>query len=78
MAKLTSHASTDTEEVEEYPKLVISKQTGNIVLLTSEQAGTLIHLGSCPHNTDKIGNIYRGWSKTCFRDYKGTISLTFK
>lgn len=75
MIKVTT-SEQDSKPSNEYPKLVRYTDSGNIVLLTSKNKGTLVKLG--PRDTDRlsVGHHCTTWNQYRTReDYTGTVTL---
>tara|TARA_R110000796_G_scaffold62503_1_gene144202 strand:+ start:384 stop:596 length:213 start_codon:yes stop_codon:yes gene_type:complete len=54
----------------EYPKLMISTVSGDIVLFTEEGIGTVVK-----EEANSIGDYFRTWTADNFEDYTGKITL---
>lgn len=63
------------EEKSEYPKLMQSVWTGDIVYFTAYGLGFVVHRDKGPH---KIGYEHRSWAMNCFADYDGEVTLSNK
>lgn len=54
-----------------FPKLMINKTTGLVVLFTDHSNGTVVK--ECPYN--KIG-AFGEWEYSVFTDFEGTVTLS--
>ena len=63
--------ATEGEKRElDYPKLMISKTSGDIVLFTEKLKGTVVKGGQ-----SSLGNHCNNWFEENFEDYTGKITL---
>ena len=59
----------------DYPKLMKSKDTGNIILFSRLGTGMIVALGH--HNLyGEIGYFATDWSENFFKPFTGSITLT--
>jgi hypothetical protein len=64
----------NTEKDNEYPKLMISKDFGHIVLMDAPKRGVNIREGS----NYIVGYFSEHWNMDCFEDFTGTVTLKNK
>jgi hypothetical protein len=69
------NAITQTKEKPNYPKLMISSLTKNIVLFNEEKIGTVVFLGEKNRGYYQLGDHNIDFSMDCFTDYNETITL---
>lgn len=62
----------ETSEKQKYPKLMIDKEYGMVVLFADECNGTCLHAGTA--TMEEVGN-YEDYSSDDWNDYTGTITL---
>ena len=70
--KITVKPQHTTKETP-YPKLMASIHTSLIVFMVKPREGVV--LSSYPNSIDAVGDYSKEWSRTSFKDYKGTITL---
>ncbi len=56
----------------EYPKMMISKDTGDIVLFSKYGTGTVVRTGDWKWEMGKHGSC---WNMACFEDFTGKVLL---
>jgi len=65
------------EQKPEYPCLKISVDTGNVVLFTGVDTGTLVSIGNDSSPKDySIGEYGKGWTEGKFKPFTGTVELS--
>ena len=70
--KITVNPEITTKEIP-YPKLMLSMQSSMIVLMVKPREGVVLRTGKGSCNV--VGDYSDEWSRTIFKDYKGTITL---
>ena len=70
--KITVNPDTTTKEMP-YPKLMISMQSSMIVFMVKPEKGVILR--TCKGSSNLVGDYHGEWSRTIFKDYKGTITL---
>ena len=57
-----------------YPKLMVSKLEGTVVLMYSKTSGIVVgNTGDCQ---SEIGYYSEFWDTNCFEDFDGTVELS--
>lgn len=66
----------------EFPCLLISEDTGNIIIATGTSkkdrvslVGTLIKVGEDSHANYCIGEYANDWARGCFKEYKQVVAV---
>ena len=65
-------AKADTKKSSSYPKLMISKEDGAIVLFTGYEEGVCLRVGE----DDVFGEHSSVWNMSVFSDFNGSITLS--
>ncbi len=66
----TEIIESEVEKKEEYPKLMVGKVSGNVILFTTPYKGVYIH-GDC-----EIGKQSEGFEITVFKPFTGKLVLS--
>jgi hypothetical protein len=61
-----------------FPKLMIGKDTGRIILATSAQRGLLTGVIVYPGHADRVGEYRTEWINDMFKDYDQEVTLKNK
>lgn len=61
--------------VNDFPKLMKSKDSGVVVLFTSEKSGMVVY-NEESSVVDKEGDFINDWLPECFEDFTGEITLS--
>lgn len=69
---ITATATNNSNQKIDYPMLMESPKTGNIVLFSSHEKGMVIFSTGGVH---KMGYYSDTWGMSCFRPYYGTVVL---
>ena len=57
----------------EYPRLMIGRESGTVVLFTDYQVGVVVHEGEA--GVDPVGYSCASWAMSSFAQFDGTITL---
>jgi len=60
-------------EKSEYPKLMISKTNGQIVLFEEREKGTVVYAGTSNNDLGWTSDV---WIMDCFEDFYGEVTLS--
>lgn len=74
MIKSEVKADENVVETPEYPKLMVSRATGAILLFNEEECGMVINAGSSKVYT--TGHYSESWDMSCFKRFEGSVTLT--
>ncbi len=66
----------EVQQEDEYPCLKVSEDTGNVVLFTKVNTGTIVYIGVGSPSYYKVGEYCDEWAEELFEPFNGTVQLS--